>query len=138
MRMQWKVWMPALALFTLAATSVPVHAQAPAQTQDQHVVTLDELNKDAAQPTETRQANEAAIRELLSTEAGQQALKSANVEYQQVDKAIGQLNDEDLAKIAQRSRDAQKDFAASGLSSRLIIIIILIIILIVVLAAVFG
>jgi uncharacterized membrane protein YdfJ with MMPL/SSD domain len=137
MKMQWKTWMLGIVL-SLVAAGLPTRAQAPAQTSDKHVVSLDELNKDAAQPAETRQADEAAIRELLSTEAGQQALKQAKVEYKQVDKAIGQLNDADLAKIAERSRDAQKDFAASGLSSRLLIVIILIVILIIVLAAVFG
>lgn len=103
----------------------------------QHVVSLDELNKDAARVSQTRQANEAAVRELLSTDAGQQALKSAKVDYQRVDKAIGQLSDEDLAKVAERSRQAESDFAAGGLKSTLIITIILIVILIVVLALVF-
>jgi CHASE3 domain sensor protein len=103
----------------------------------QHVVSLDELNKDAARPAQTRQANETVVRELLSTDAGQQALRSAKVDYQRVDKAIGQLSDEDLAKVAERSRQAESDFAAGGLKSTLIIVIILIIILIVVLSLVF-
>lgn len=137
MKTQWKLWMLGMALLLVVA-AVPLRAQVPPRTADQHVVTLDELNQDAAQPAETRQANESAIRELLSTEAGQQALKSANVEYKQVDKALGQLNDADLAKIAERSRDAQKDFAAGGLSTRVLIVIILIVILIIALAAVFG
>jgi hypothetical protein len=137
MKTQWKLWMLGMALLLVVA-AVPLRAQVPSRTSDKHVVTLDELNQDAAQPAETRQANESAIRELLSTEAGQQALKSANVEYKQVDKALGQLNDADLAKIAERSRDAQKDFAAGGLSTRVLIVIILIVILIIALAAVFG
>ena len=61
-----------------------------ALSQDkQHVVSLDELNKDAARPAQNRRANEAAVRELLPTDAGQQALKSAKMDYQRVDKAIG-------------------------------------------------
>jgi CHASE3 domain sensor protein len=103
----------------------------------QHVVSLDELNKDAARPSQTRQANEAAVRQLLSTDAGQEALKSAKVDYQRVDKAIGQLSDEDLAKVAERSRQAESDFAAGGLKSTLIIVIILIVVLIIVLSLVF-
>jgi spore germination protein YaaH len=102
-----------------------------------HVVSLDELNKDAARPAQTRLANETAVRELLSTDAGQQALKSAKVDYQRVDKAIGQLSDEDLAKIAERSRQATSDFSAGGLKSTLIIAIVLIVILIIVLSLVF-
>jgi CHASE3 domain sensor protein len=115
-------------------------AAAPVRTsgQDkQHVVSLDELNKDAARPAQSRQANEAAVRELLSSDAGQQALKSAKVDYQRVDKAIGQLSDEDLAKVADRSRQAESDFAAGGFKSTLIIAIVLIVVLIVVLSLVF-
>src|ERR1700722_1041653 len=113
---------------------------APGRTlgQDkQHVVSLEELNKDAARPAQARQANEAVVRELLSSEAGQEALKSAKVDYQRVDKAIGQLSDEDLAKVAERSRRGERDFAAGGLKATLIIVIVLIVILIVVLSLVF-
>jgi cobalamin biosynthesis Mg chelatase CobN len=138
MRMPGKLWMLGIVLFMLAAAAAPMRARAQAQTQDKHVVSVDELNKDAAQPAERRQANEAAVRQLLSSEAGQQALKSANIEYQQVNKAIGQLSDEDLSKIAERSREAQQDFAAGGLSSRLLIVIILIVVLIIALSVVFS
>jgi CHASE3 domain sensor protein len=135
MRMRGKVCMWTLGIaLTLGLAAAPQRAVA----QDkQHVVSLDELHKDAARPAQTRQANEAVVRELLSTDAGQQALKSAKVDYQRVDKAIGQLSDEDLAKVAERSRQAESDFAAGGLKSTLIIVIILIIILIVVLSLVF-
>ena len=77
------------------------------------------------------------MRELLSSDAGEQALKSAKVDYQRVDKAIGQLSDEDLAKVADRSRQAQSDFAAGGFKSTLIIAVVLIVVLIVVLSLVF-
>jgi hypothetical protein len=115
-------------------------AAAPVRTSGQdkgHVVSLDELSRDAARPAQSRQANEAAVRELLSSDAGQQALKSAKVDYQRVDKAIGQLSDEDLAKVADRSRQAESDFAAGGFKSTLIIAIVLIVVLIVVLSLVF-
>jgi CHASE3 domain sensor protein len=135
MRMRGLVWMWTLGIaLALGLAAAPQRAVA----QDkQHVVSLDELNKDAARPAQTRQANESAVRELLSTDAGQQALKSAKVDYQRVDKAIGQLSDEDLAKVAERSRQAQSDFAAGGLKSTLIIAVILIVILIIVLSLVF-
>jgi hypothetical protein len=106
----------------------------PLRAQDkQHVVSLSELNKDAARPAETRQANEEAVRTLLSSDQAQKALKSANLDYQKVDKAVGQLNDEDLAKLAERSRQAQKDFAAGRISDRDLLWIILIAIGIIVL-----
>jgi hypothetical protein len=74
---------------------------------------------------------------LLSTDAGQKALHSAKLDYQKVDKAIGQLSDEDLAKVAARSRQAKSDFAAGGLPSTLIVALVLIVVLIVVLSVVF-
>ncbi len=107
----------------------------PAGAQDkQHVVSLSDLNKDAVRPAQTRQSNEEAVRTLLSSVPAQKALKSANLDYQKVDKAVGQLSDEDLAKLAERSRQAQSDFAAGRISDRDLLWIILIAIGIIVLA----
>jgi uncharacterized membrane protein YdfJ with MMPL/SSD domain len=132
------IWTLGTALVIFAAAGARAQTQAPAQApSQQHVVSLDDLSKDAAQRAETRQTDEASVRELLSSEAGQTALKSAKVDYQRVDKAIGQLSDEDLAKIAARSRQAESDFAAGGLKATLIIVTILIVVLIVVLSLVF-
>jgi CHASE3 domain sensor protein len=113
-----------------------VPTRVAAQDKD-HVVSLDELKSDSAKPAQTREANEAEVRQLLKSEAGQQALKQANVDYAKVDKAISQLNDDDLANVAQKSREADRDFAAGGLTHTLIIVIVLIVILIIVLALVF-
>jgi hypothetical protein len=110
-------------------------AGAPAGAQDkQHVVSLSDLNKDAARPAQTRQSNEEAVRTLLSSDQAQKAMKSANLDYQKVDKAVSQLNDEDLARLAERSRQAQSDFAAGRISDRDMLWIILIALAIVVLA----
>jgi hypothetical protein len=106
----------------------------PAGAQDKHVVSLSDLNKDAARPAQTRQSNEEAVRSLLSSDQAQKALKSANLDYQKVDKAIGQLSDEDLARLAERSRRAQSDFAAGRISDRDLLWIILIALAVVVLA----
>jgi len=111
------------------AAGIPVRAQ-----NQQHVVSLADLNKDAARPAQTRQANEQAVRTLLSSEQGQKALKSAHLEYEKVDKAVGQLSDEDVAKLAERSRQAQADFAAGRISDRDLLWIIIIAIGIIVLA----
>jgi hypothetical protein len=135
MSMRGQQWMRAVAV-VLALGLVVVPGRTWGQDKP-HVVSLDELNRDAARPAQIRQANQAAVRELLSSEAGQEALKSAKVDYQRVDKAIGQLSDEDLAKVAERSRQAESDFAAGGLKATLIIVIILIVVLIVVLSLVF-
>jgi hypothetical protein len=113
----------------LGLAGIPVRAQ-----DKQHVVSLSDLNKDAARPAQTRQANEEALRTLLSSGTAQKALKSSNLDYQQVDKAVGQLNDEDLARLAERSRRAQSDFAAGRISDRDLLWIIVIALGIIVLA----
>ncbi len=125
----------------LALVLLSFFAARPArvQAQDKHVVSIEELSKDAARPAETRQANEAALRQIFSSPQAQQALKSANVDYSKVDKAVGQLTDEDAAKLAARSRQLQEHFAAgsrSTLSDRDLLIIIIIAVLVIALVAV--
>ena len=120
----------ALVGFSLSLAGTPARGQG----QNQHVVTLDELKKDAAQLAEARHANETTVKNLLSSEQAQKALKSANLDLKQVDKAVGQLSDEDLAKLAERSRQAQRDFAAGRISDRDLLWIILIIVAVLIIA----
>lgn len=122
-------------LFALGIAALFVAAGIPARAQgQQHVVSLGELGKDAARPTQTRQANEETVRTLLSSDQGQKALKSAKLDFEKVDKAVGQLSDEDLAKLAERSRQAQADFAAGRISDRDLLWIIVIALAIIILA----
>jgi hypothetical protein len=110
-----------------------------AQAQEQHVVSSQELSTDAARPAQTRGANEAALRQLFSSEQAQQALKSADIDYRKVDKAISQVSDEDLAKLAARSRQVQDNFAAGragGLSDRDLLVILIIAVLLILLIAI--
>ena len=130
---KWCGW--ALAVILLPCFAAP---PARAQAQDKHVVTSQELSKDAARPAETRGANEAALRQLFSSEQAQQALKSAHIDYSKVDKAVSQLSDEDLAKLAARSRQLQGNFAGGrvgGLSDRDLLIILIIALLVIALIA---
>lgn len=121
----------------LGVTALPGKAQAQSGNS-QHVVGLDELSQAAAQPAQARQADESAVRQIFSSGEAQEALKSAKIDYKKVDKAIAQLSDDDLAKLAAKSRQAQSDFAAGSLSRPgWIAIIVLVAILIIVLAVVF-
>ncbi len=119
-------------MLSLAGTPARVQAQ-----ENQHVVSLNELHKDTARPADTRQVNEAAVRELFSSETAQKALKSAKIDYQRVDKAVGQLSNEDLARLAERSRQVKQDFAAGSgnFSDRDLLIIVIIGVLIIALVA---
>jgi Flp pilus assembly protein TadB len=94
------------------------------------------LHQDALKAAETRQANEAEIREALSSETAREELKSAHIDYRQVDKAVGQLSDDDLARLAERSRQVNSDFAGGHVSDRdlLFIIVIALAIIIIIVA----
>src|SRR5437868_6804481 len=131
MRLTWP--MRALAtLFVTFAICGTSDAQAP---DDRHVVTLSELSKDSASPAEARRADEIAIRHLMSSEEGQRALQSAKIDYAKVDKAVAQLSDEDVARLAARSRQVEHDFAAGNLSDRDLLIIVIIAVLVIALIA---
>ena len=116
----------------ISAGWVPVRAQ-----EQDHAVSSGQLRKDVQKATETRQANESAVRGLLTSEKGREVLKSAGIDYQKVDQAISQASDEELARMAERSRDVQQDFAAGRFSDRdLIIIMLVVVALILVIVAV--
>jgi hypothetical protein len=108
-----------------------------AQSQsDQHVVSLNELGKDSAAPAETRRANEAEIRHLFASEAGQKALKSANVNYDRIDHAVSAMSDEDVSKISDRARELDRDFAAGNLSDHDLLVILIIALIVIILIVV--
>jgi hypothetical protein len=119
-----------LAIALIGAAGMPTRLQA--QDTQRHIVSSEELSGDAAKPVATRQGNEEVVRHLLSSDVGQQAMRSAHVDFQKIDKAIGQLNDEELAKLADRSRRAESDFAAGFISPKHLAEIILIIVVVVV------
>lgn len=116
----------------VSAATIPSITSAQERDSSRHVVTLDELKQQSGAPAQARAENEAAVRHLLSSEAGRNALKSANVDYERVDKAVGQLSDQDLARLADRSRQAESDFAAGFISAKTLAYIILAIVVIVV------
>ena len=110
-----------LAVCLVTVGSPPVRAQ-----QKDHAVSSDQLRIDVQKSAAARQANEAAVRDMFASEAGKKALNSAGIDYQKVDQAISQVNDEDLARMADRSHEVQKDFAAGRMSDRDLIIILLV------------
>jgi hypothetical protein len=120
-----------LAAMLTFAGCVPANAQ-PQDISDvshkgDHAVTPGQLRKDVQKVADTRQANEAALREMFASDQAKDALKSAGIDYKQVDQAISQANDEDLARMAQRSLEVKSDFAAGRLGDRDLLIILLIV-----------
>jgi hypothetical protein len=120
---------------TLFAAMLAFAGWVPANAQGQkgdHAVTAGQLRRDVQKAADTRQANEAAVREMFASDQAKDALKSAGVDYKQVDQAISQVNDEDLARMAQRAQEVNKDFAAGRMDDRDLLIILLIAVAIVI------
>ena len=113
-----------LCSLVLAASLISAGPACPQEKE--HAVSPSQLRSDLAKSAATRQANEAAVREMFANQAARETLKSAGMDYQKVDQAIGQVNDEDLARMADRSREVQRDFAAGRMSDRDLIIILLV------------
>lgn len=103
----------------------PVLANAQQPAGD-HAVSSNQLHQDVQKAARTRKANEAAVREMFSSDAAKETLKSAGIDYKQVDQAISQVDDEDLSRMAERSNEVQKDFAAGNLGDRDLLIILLV------------
>jgi hypothetical protein len=97
-----------------------------------HVVSSSELQLQAAKATHERQQNIAKLRNFISSPAGSDALARAHVDVKQVQAAVAELNDTELAQLAARAEQAQQDFAAGHLTTRDIALIILGVVLIIV------
>jgi hypothetical protein len=114
---------------TLFAAILAIAISLPADAQPQekdHAVSAAQLRQDTQKAAATRQANEVSVRAMFRTDAAKEALKSAGIDYRQVDQAISQVDDEDLGRMAQRSREVEKDFAAGNLGDRDLLIILLV------------
>jgi len=92
--------------------------------EKEHAVSTQALRADVQKASADRQANDAAIRALLSTEQGQKALKSTGADFTKVNQAVSQLSDEDAARLAAQSRAVQNDIAAGNFTDRDILIVI--------------
>jgi hypothetical protein len=89
-----------------------------AVAQENHVVPMTELHRDAAASTASRQANLEKVARVLSSETAQKALRSVKIDGNQVTAALPLLGDEELAQLASRAERAQADFAAGALSNQ--------------------
>jgi len=102
-----------------------------------HVVSPQEIQKDAAGASAARQQHVQQLDGFLSSKEAQQAVKSAHMDPQEVKNAVGQLDDEDLARLSARAEKAQREFAAGNLSDRdLLIILVCVAALILIIVAV--
>lgn len=105
----------------LAGFFVAAPQAMPAQN---HVVSPGQMQSDVTAASAARQNNQKEVRDFLSTKEAQNAMRSANIDPQQVTNAIGQLNDRELANLAARSANAQRDFAAGDIDNHDLLLIL--------------
>lgn len=90
-----------------------------------HVISSSDLERDVAAVSQARQSNLAQLDRFFSSEQAQKALKSAHIQYKEVQAAMSVLSDAELARLAAQSQKAQKDFAAGSLTNQQITYILI-------------
>lgn len=125
-----------LSCTSLLLVSVAVAAPQTMVAQS-HVVSPGQIQNDVSNASAARQQNQKEVRDFLSSQEAQRAMKSAKIDPQQATNAVSQLNDAELASLAARSAKAQKDFAAGNIDNHdLLLILVAIAALILIVVAV--
>ncbi|HTU48988.1 MAG TPA: PA2779 family protein [Acidobacteriaceae bacterium] len=102
-----------------------------------HVVSPGEIQNDVSNASAARQHNQKQVEDFLASQEAQRAMKSAKIDPQQVTNAVSQLNDAELASLAARSAQAQREFAAGDIDNHdLLVIAVGILVLILIIVAV--
>jgi Flp pilus assembly protein TadB len=110
----------ALVVTLVAAFSVPQDVLAQS-----HVVSPNELQQQAVAAAQDRQEKIERVQQFFASETAKKALKSADIDYGKIQKAIPQLSDDELATIAAKTDKAQQDFAAGALTNQQITYILI-------------
>ena len=102
-----------LLILVVFALLTPQFATAQAQ-----VVSPSEFQQALAAASQTRQKNLDDVRSFFASERARAALKTGKIDYQKVDRAIATLSPEELARMAAKTNQIQKDFAAGSLTNQ--------------------
>jgi len=97
----------------------------PLRAEDSHVVNASDLQKAVLEASQARQAHLEEVKHFLSSEPAKSALKGARIDTGRVVEAISQLDDQELARLASRTRNLEKDIAAGALSNQQLTYIII-------------
>ncbi|HEY2382676.1 MAG TPA: hypothetical protein VGK48_15995 [Terriglobia bacterium] len=107
----------ALITITLMISQI-AYAQAP-------IVSKDELKQALVDSAKTRKENLDQVRSFFSGNGPDQALQSAHIAPERVQKAVSALDDNELARLADQTRHIQNDFAAGALNNEQITYILI-------------
>ena len=103
----------------------------PQAAAHQHIVPLAELQGQVRSAANDRAKNLADIQRVLSYPAAAAALKKSNVSPEQMRSAVSTLNDQELARLADRARASEKD-VEGGLIVGILALIGLVVVIIIV------
>jgi hypothetical protein len=82
-----------------------------------HIVSTEDLNKDVAAAAASRERNINEVDQFFASPNAQKALNAAHLNVEEVKNAVSVISDDDLARLAERSAKAQRDFAAGSLTN---------------------
>jgi hypothetical protein len=126
-------WVQVLAASILAIVfAVPTNLMA----ETSHLVSPSDLRKAAAGVSQERERNIETLRGFLSGDRAEKAMQSVHANPAQVRTAVANLSDQELAKLAKRAANSERDFAAGHLSTidDIIIIAAIVVVIIIVVA----
>lgn len=108
----------------LCAVPQSVMAQAAERQSAEHVVSSSELQKATVDASQARQKNLDTVDKFFSSAKAQRALKSAQMNPEQVKSAVAGLSSQELAQLASRANSTQNNFAAGNINNRDLLIIL--------------
>ena len=82
------------------------------------LVSPSDLHQAVVTAAQARQKNLDDVRSFFSSESVRATLKTGKVDNKKVDHAIATLSPEELARLAARTNQIQKDFAAGALTNQ--------------------
>ena len=90
-----------------------------------HLVSPKDLQAAVSTTARIRQENLTKIQKFLSSEPVQKALAASGVKSSKIEKAIPQLSEEELARLASQTDKIEKDLAAGALTNEQLTYIII-------------
>jgi biopolymer transport protein ExbB/TolQ len=84
---------------------------------EDHLVCRSDLQQAVLAASSNRQNNIAKVQKFLAAEPVQKALASTGLKSSKIEKAIPQLSDEELARLARQTDKIQNDLAAGALTN---------------------
>jgi len=101
-----------------------------------HVVSSGDLHQAALSAVSDREQNIAKLRDFLSSDEARKAVAESKLDPVKINTAIAQLDNQELARLAARADQAQKDFAAGSLTRKQTTLIIVGVIVVAVIIAI--